>query len=65
MLKTYLITLILLVCFSGCAKCEPVKIPVKCKVPEVHCHVSGNNVEKIGGLLSCIYEQREAMKVCQ
>lgn len=64
MLKMSLIILTLLVCFSGCS-CEPVKVPVKCKVPDVHCHVAGNNVEKIGGLLNCIYEQREAMKVCQ
>ncbi|EPU3829058.1 hypothetical protein ACVWU4_001039 [Campylobacter coli] len=41
-----------------------VKIPVKCKVPEITCDLKGNDFEVIGKMLECIVEQKRAIEVC-
>lgn len=62
-----------MVLISGC--CSPktifvdrnvtVNIPVKCIVPDVNCTFSGNGIEVIAGLHSCILTHIEAEKVCK
>ena len=41
-----------------------VKVPVKCKVPEIECDLKGNDFEVIGKMLECIVEQKRAIEVC-
>lgn len=59
--------------FSAC--CEPrveyvdrpvqVKVPVKCKVPDVNCTLGGKNLEVVARAYECIALQKQAMEVCK
>lgn len=58
---------------SACS-CEPkvikqtveVKIPVKCKVPNVECDYKGlDNMQTIAEMIRCNYSLRESIKVCR
>lgn len=43
-----------------------VKIPVKCKAPEVRCDYTGlDNMQTITEMIRCNYSLREAIKVCK
>lgn len=42
-----------------------VKVPVKCKMPEVSCDFDKNtSVEVISGMLECIVDLKESRRVC-
>jgi len=63
-----------LILTSGCCKkpeviieTKEVKIPVKCIVPEVKCHLkdSMNSIDTIALMVACIGNLKEASKVCK
>ena len=61
-----------IILFSGCA-CKPtivqkvvkVNVPIKCKIPTVDCIYTGNDSEVVSQMVGCIYELKQASKVCQ
>lgn len=76
----YRLLLILPIVFIGCfsnkevckepkviTKVEVVEkiVPIKCKVPEVHCEFGGDDFEPTKKLLECIVEQKRALEVCR
>lgn len=77
-MKTYkmLITvLIVSIFFGGCVsqpepeirtvyKTKEVKVPVKCKVPEINCSFKGEGFEPTIKLLECIQLQKRALEAC-
>ena len=71
-----LLILLLISLITACSKPKPqtkivyrykeVKVPVKCKVPEVYCDFNkSTSTEVINSLLMCIIEQKRAMEVCK
>ena len=72
MLKILLIVFAILI-FNGCSWCEKIvevpkiiKVPVKCKVPIVNCDTSNkNDTELIVSLVECIFNYKDAVKVCE
>lgn len=46
---------------------KEVKVPVKCTVPKTDCSIDQNatEVEVVQKLLECIYDLKQASKVCQ
>jgi len=71
-----LLGLLILTIFNGCSWCEKiiyvpevheVKVPVPCKVPDVHCSIDQNhsNAEAVVDLVECIVDLRKAEKVCK
>jgi hypothetical protein len=71
MLKTFFLIFAILA-FSGCTKTvyvdrvKYVDIPVKCRVPSVECSTQGkNDVEIVSEMIRCIYDLKEAAKVCK
>lgn len=71
-LKTLLMIFAILL-FSGCSekiiyvdRPIEVKVPVQCKVPEVHCNFDKTtDTEVIIALRTCIQDLIESTKVCQ
>lgn len=75
-LKMFLTALAVLIIttFSGCG-CEPtvqfvdrpveVKVPIKCKMPEVQCSFEGTGAEPAVKAFECISNQKRAMEVCK
>jgi len=63
--------------YSGCCKdkvitvekpvikIKEVKVPVKCKIPDVNCSFEGNDFEPTEKLLECVIQQKRAMEVCK
>ena len=57
----------------GCNEVQPqvvtvikeVKVPVKCKVPEVKCSFNGPGWVPVIEMRECIIAQEKAMKVCK
>jgi len=71
MLKIFFLIFVILA-FSGCTKTvyvdrvKYVNIPVKCDVPNVECSTQGkNDVEIVSEMIRCIYDLKEAAKVCK
>jgi len=76
MLKIFSIALVLstMIAFNGCG-CTPevryvdrpveVKVPVKCKMPEVYCDFNGTGSEPAIKAFECIITQKRAMEVCR
>lgn len=74
--KMFLIALVILtiMTFSGCG-CKPivqyvdrpveVKVPIKCKMPEVQCDFKGTGAEPAVKAFECISSQKKAMEVCK
>jgi hypothetical protein len=47
-------------------KTKNIYIPVMCVTPKVICDInkSSNNIETLGYILQCVYDLKEAAKVC-
>lgn len=73
MIRVLLSIMFVIIVFSGCGKCEPVfiekivkvNIPIKCVTPDVNCTFSGNDTEVVAQMIGCIYEHKQAAKVCK
>ena len=71
MLKVFYLIFVILA-FSGCTKTvyidrvKYVDVPVKCIVPDVNCSTAGlNDVGVVSEMIRCIFDLKEASKVCK
>lgn len=70
----WLLTIFVVLLFSGCAEKEiiyrdvpiEVKVPTKCIVPEVHCDFNKQtDTEVITSLRMCIKDLQQAINICK